>query len=96
MRRGSVLAVRLITENAIVGKAIGTRALDRAVEETNEVGSAVWPSVMDAYQRIAPFFEDAFLLVVDVKNVELARAIGERCGERAQPAAHHHCAKGIE
>src|SRR5579863_2493285 len=78
---GGVFSVRLVGEDGVVGDGVGPRAGDLAKEES-----------LEATRR----FELGFLLVVDVEQIELARAVCELLGDAFEQAAQDGCAEGVE
>lgn len=70
-------------EDAVIGQRVGAGAIDFAEKEANETAGA-------------HLLEFAFLLVVDVEDVELAGAAGACFGGGLEPAAEDGCAEGIE
>lgn len=80
---GGVFAVGLVGEDGMVGDGVCAGARDLAEEETLEAESA-------------GTLELAFLLVVDVDEVELTGTARETCRGVTQEAAHNRRTKGIE
>lgn len=67
----------------MIGQSVGAGAIDFAEKEADETAGA-------------HLLEFAFLLVVDVEDVELAGAAGACFGRGLEPAAEDGCAEGIE
>lgn len=75
----------LAGHNPVVGARVAGRAVHLAEEEADEARSSA-----------VALFEHAFLLVVDVKQVQLAGAIGEGPSQPGEQASHDHGPKGIK
>ena len=76
-----VFAARLASQNSPVGDDIGVRSSHLTVKEPLEV-------------RLAPQY--TFLLVVDIQNIQLARALGKSLAPATQQTAQHGRSERVE